>query len=65
VRVESIARQDRLFLGDVAEILSESGSREQLRTIALGYAPEVGALREWQRKIALAIAAAGVCYRQY
>jgi flagella basal body P-ring formation protein FlgA len=61
VGAECIARQDRIILGDLAEIVAaDPGTAERLRSITLGYAPEVGALREISKeKIALAIAAAG------
>jgi flagella basal body P-ring formation protein FlgA len=61
VGAECIARQDRIILGDLAEIIAaDQGTVERLRSITLGYAPEVGALREISKeKIALAIAAAG------
>ena len=61
VRAECVARKDRLLLGDLAEIFSaDPEAAEHLRAIALGYAPDVGALRELSKeKIALAIAAAG------
>lgn len=61
VHPECTAHQDQLFLGDLAEIsAAEAETTDRLRAIPLGYAPEVGALRELSKeKIALAIAAAG------
>lgn len=56
-----IAQQDRLTLGDIAEVRSEeTESMARLRAVSLGYAPNVGMTREIPRdRIALAIAAAG------
>jgi flagella basal body P-ring formation protein FlgA len=61
VAAESVAQQDRLTLGDVAEVrANEAGIVARLRAIALGYAPNVGMTREIAReRIALAITAAG------
>ena len=61
VAAESIAQQDRLTLGDVAEVLSKDPEIvTRLRTVALGYAPNVGVVREIAReRLLLAIAAAG------
>jgi flagella basal body P-ring formation protein FlgA len=61
VAAESVAHQDLLTLGDIAEIEAEEAeTEERLRAIALGYAPQVGAMRELPRaRIALALAAAG------
>ncbi|MEW6732490.1 MAG: flagellar basal body P-ring formation chaperone FlgA [Acidobacteriota bacterium] len=56
-----IASSERIILGEIADIMSnEIEMVERLRTIELGYAPDVGAVRELTReKIAMAIAAAG------
>jgi flagella basal body P-ring formation protein FlgA len=61
VGAENVARHDRLVLGDLAQIANaDSETADRLRAIPLGYAPEVGALRELSKeKIALAITAAG------
>lgn len=61
VAAESTAQQDRLVLGDVAEVrASEDETVARLRAIALGFAPNVGTVREITReRLALAIAAAG------
>lgn len=61
VREESTAQGDRLTLGDIAEIrASDEATAARLRTIALGYAPSVGAARTFTReRIALLISAAG------
>jgi flagella basal body P-ring formation protein FlgA len=61
VAADSVARSDRLTLGDIAEIKSaDPAVADRLRAVALGYAPEVGAVREISRsRIALAINAAG------
>lgn len=58
---ENIAQQDRLVLGDVAEVrASEAETTARLRAIALGYAPGIGTVREIKREqIALALNAAG------
>lgn len=61
VAAETIAQGERLTLGDVAEIHStDAATVERLRAVALGYTPNVGAVRELTReKIQLSIAAAG------
>ncbi len=61
VAAETLAQQDRLTLGDLAEVRAEEGEIvTRLRAISLGYAPGVGMTRELTReRIALAIAAAG------
>ena len=61
VSEETTVQRDRLTLGDVADISSTDRSiRERLRAVSLGYAPNVGAVREIARdRISLAIAAAG------
>ena len=61
VNAESTARNDSLTLGDIAEVKTNDPQLAiQLRAIALGYAPQVGAVRELtKQRIALAISAAG------
>ena len=61
VAAESLAQQDRLVLGDVAEVqASEAEVVARLRAVALGFAPNVGTVREITReRIVLAISAAG------
>lgn len=61
VAAETIALQDRLTLGDVAEVRAgDTTVAARLRAVSLGYAPNVGMTREIARdRIALAIAAAG------
>lgn len=61
VAAETIAQQDRLTLGDIAEVqANEPAIVTRLRAVSLGYAPNVGMTREIAReRIALAIAAAG------
>jgi flagella basal body P-ring formation protein FlgA len=61
VNAESTARSDSLTLGDIAEVqTNEPLLAIQLQAIALGYAPQVGAVRELTKeRIALAISAAG------
>jgi flagella basal body P-ring formation protein FlgA len=61
VNAESTARSDSLTLGDIADVqTNEPQLAMELRAIALGYAPQVGAVREMtKQKIALAISAAG------
>ncbi len=58
---KTIAQQDRLTLGDLAEVRAEEPETvARLRAVSLGYAPNVGMTREIAReRIALAIAAAG------
>lgn len=61
VAAESLAQQDRLTLGDVAEVrASNAETIARLRAVALGFAPNVGTVREIRREqMALAIASAG------
>ena len=61
VKAESIARSDSLRLGDIADVqANEPQLAIQLQAIALGYAPQVGAVRVLtKQRIALAISAAG------
>lgn len=58
---EVVANGAQLKLGEVAEINApDAATSERLRGIPLGYAPNVGAVRELAReRIALAMAAAG------
>jgi flagella basal body P-ring formation protein FlgA len=58
---ESIAQADILQLKDIAEIQAKDPSiHTRLQSISLGYAPQVGSVREIRReRIILAIAAAG------
>jgi flagella basal body P-ring formation protein FlgA len=58
---EVTARGERLQLADVATFSgADSRERERLEKISLGFAPNVGAVRELTReRIALAVAAAG------
>lgn len=61
VAAESVARSERLTLGDIADVrTSDPATTQRLRSIPLGYAPQVGAVRELSReRITLAVAAAG------
>ena len=61
VNAESTARSDSLTLGDISVVqTNEPQLADQLRAIALGYAPQVGAVRELtKQRIALALSAAG------
>jgi flagellar basal body P-ring formation protein FlgA len=61
VAAETVTRGERLTLGDIAEVASsDAATVERLRAVALGYSPNVGAIRELTReKIQLSIAAAG------
>jgi flagella basal body P-ring formation protein FlgA len=61
VHSETIARGDKLTLGDIAAISNaDQASAAVLKNINLGYSPEVGMVRQIYRdKIAIALAAAG------
>lgn len=60
ISAETSIENDRIELGKIAEIKGDEKSVEKLQKISLGYAPNVGMLREIPReKIILAIAAAG------
>lgn len=57
---ETAIENDRIELGKIAEIKGDEKSVEKLKKVSLGYAPNIGMLREIQRdKLILAIAAAG------
>ncbi len=58
---ETWAQNERLALGDIAEVSgADAEIVARLRVVSLGYAPNVGAVRELTRdRIALAITAAG------
>ena len=61
VAAEIIAQHDRLVLGDVAEVRANDAEIvARLRAVSLGYAPNIGSVRELTRaRIALAITASG------
>jgi flagellar basal body P-ring formation protein FlgA len=61
VQPETIAKQDKLTLGDIADIRApDEDTFFLLRGINLGYSPEVGMVRQISReKISVALAAAG------
>lgn len=61
VAAEHLAQTDRLRLADVAEIkTADTNVIERLRAISLGFAPNVGIIREIPReRLQLALAAAG------
>lgn len=61
VAAESVATGESLTLGDIAEVKADDADfSNRLRAIPLGYAPDVGAVRELSReRITMAIAAAG------
>lgn len=61
IATETVARKERLTLGDVAQISAvDAQTGVRLRAIELGYAPDAGAVRELKlASIALAITAAG------
>ena len=61
VAAEHLAQTDRLRLADVAEIkTADANVMERLRAISLGFAPNVGIIREIPRdRLQLALAAAG------
>lgn len=61
VAAETTVQSERLRLGDIATLSCAGGADcEKLKNISLGFAPNVGAVRELQReRIALAVAAAG------
>jgi flagella basal body P-ring formation protein FlgA len=58
---EITIQSERLTLGDIASFSNADGeASEKLKNISLGFAPNVGAVRELRReRIALALAAAG------
>lgn len=68
VRIDAEARVDSeiVLLGDIAQVSGNEVDVKRIRRISLGYAPNVGAVRQIRReKIALAIAAAGFMKNEY
>lgn len=60
VAVETIVENQTINLGDIARISGDAAQIERLKNISLGYAPNIGAVRELTReRIALAISTAG------
>ena len=61
IHSETIARNDKLTLGDIAEVTNaDQSTASLLKNINLGYSPEVGMVRQISRdKISVAVAAAG------
>ena len=61
VSAESTIKNDRVTLGDVAKVSGASEEKlNRLKSVSLGYAPNVGMMRElFKDRIALSIAAAG------
>ena len=60
VSAETTVESDVVKLGNIAQIEGDAAKIDKLKMISLGYAPNVGALREISRQqISLAIAAAG------
>lgn len=60
VSAETTVENDIVKLANIAQILGETSQIERLRAVSLGYAPNVGSLREISRQqIVLAISAAG------
>jgi len=60
VSAETTVENDVVSLGNISQIAGETQKIERLKMVSLGYAPNVGSLREINRQqIALAISAAG------
>jgi flagella basal body P-ring formation protein FlgA len=60
VSAETVVENDRIELGKIAQISGEAAKIERLKSISLGYAPNVGLTREILRgQIVLALNAAG------
>lgn len=61
VKSETVVKNDKLTLGNIAEIFSaDSTTAERMSAISLGYAPNVGAVRELaSERILMAISSAG------
>lgn len=60
VSQETIVESDRIELGKIAKILGDSTKTERLKSISLGYTPNIGMTREiFRSQIILAISAAG------
>jgi flagella basal body P-ring formation protein FlgA len=61
ISAETTISGDRITLGDIAEVSgANKGTVNRLKTVSLGYAPNVGMTREISRpQIALAVSAAG------
>jgi len=68
VRIESEARVENeiILLGNIGQVSGDEVFAERIRKISLGYAPNIGAVREITRaRIELAIAAAGFSKTDY
>ena len=62
---EATIKSDVIKLGDIAQISADEKS-ERLKQISLGYAPNVGILREiYREQVAFAITAAGISANEY
>ncbi len=60
IKAETTVESDLVHLGNIAQIQGETEKIERLKTVSLGYAPNVGLLREISRRqILLSLSAAG------
>lgn len=66
VNAETVIENEQIILGDIAEISGVKHNAERLRSISLGYAPNIGMVREIERdRIKLMIAAAGFSSKEF
>lgn len=66
VNAETVIENEQIILGDIAEISGVKQNAERLRSISLGYAPNIGMVREIERdRIKLMISAAGFSAKEF
>lgn len=66
VNAETVVSSDVVMLGAIAQVSGDAAQVERLKTIALGYAPQIGMTREiGKEKIRLAICAAGFSANEF
>lgn len=66
VNAETIAENEQITLGEIAEISGNENQAKRLQNISLGYSPNVGMVREMRReRIKLMIAAAGFSAKEF
>ena len=66
VNAETVVENEQITLGEIAKISGAEAKKNRLQNISLGYAPNVGMVREIRRdRIKLMIAAAGFSVKEY
>jgi flagella basal body P-ring formation protein FlgA len=66
VNAETVIENEQITLGDIAEISGIEKNTNRLKSISLGYAPNIGMVREIERsRLKLMIAAAGFSSKEF